>query len=70
VTEPEADVESDELRRARAALDEAFERARAVGYDPDTPDMQALEQAEQAYSRARGSGPGHRGEGDEAAQDR
>ena len=45
--------EPGERDRATRALDEAYERARAAGYRPGSPQMQALELAEQDYRRAR-----------------
>lgn len=44
---------SGELARAKQALTEAYERARAGGYQSGTPAMRALGRAEQNYQQLR-----------------
>ena len=52
----------DELDRARYTLTLAYERARAAGYQPDSPQMLDLNLAEQHYKHAQ-RGRGHPGPG-------
>ena len=43
----------DDLQRATDVLTDAYEQARAEGYQAGSPTMQAMGQAEQGYQRAR-----------------
>jgi len=54
---PAEEAGSGELDRAKEVLSQAYERARAGDYQPGSPSMQALEDAEENYQQVRRGEP-------------